>query len=202
MRIWVDARGVGDYESGVRRHVDDKLEPLVARQVGRRGGDAVDERAGVERLRPHLEPPSSPLATVSMSRRWVLRSSEGAADAADQLVLGVGGGAAPHRQEVERGEDALQRGARFVADFGEEGAAGDSAFVQGRAAACSCSIARTLWMRRMSEANTGTQTSIKTYADVSDVSRRRKSLVSRRSDPTMAEPRRRSWLATRIECRF
>ena len=109
----------------VRRNVDDQLELLVARQVGRRGGDALDQRAGVERLRAHLEPPGLALGQREHVAQVGVEQERGAADATDQLVVGIGTGPAPHRQDVEGGDDALERGAKLVADFGEEGAAGE-----------------------------------------------------------------------------
>ena len=87
--------------------------------------------AGVERLRPHLEPPGLALGQGEHVAQVGVEQEGGAADATDQLVVGIGRGAAPHRQDVEGGDDALQGGAQFVADFGEEGAAGESGFVDG-----------------------------------------------------------------------
>ena len=87
--------------------------------------------AGVERLRPHLEPPGLALGQGEHVAQVGVEQERGAANATDQLVVCVGRGAAPHRQDVEGGDDALQGGAQFVADFGEEGAAGESGFVQG-----------------------------------------------------------------------
>ena len=64
--------------------------------------------AGVERLRPHLEPPGLALGEREHVAEVGVEQERRAADATDQFIVGVGRGAAPHRQDVEGGDDALQ----------------------------------------------------------------------------------------------
>ena len=117
---------------------------LSLARSSRRRGDAFDKRARVERLRPHLEPPGLALGEREHVAQVGIEQQRRAPDPPDQLVVGVGAGAAPHREDVERGDDALQGGTQFVADFGEKGASGDGASFSAAKRACSCSIARML----------------------------------------------------------